>query len=160
MILNPRPAAPVPRPAPAERWWEKTPAAPAQPARRSWNTAVTLPAPPPLSAPLGMAGTGPLPQLSRTMAPAGTTWWAAPGKSSAQTVIPQPPGSVPQPPAPAARRQPGPASGGVALGLGVLLLVVGAAMSAPVLVFAGLALGAGGVYWLIARSGPPGPPAR
>jgi hypothetical protein len=38
-----------------------------------------LPAPPPLSAPLGMAGTGPMPQLSQQMVPPGDTiWWTLP----------------------------------------------------------------------------------
>ena len=59
----------------------------------------SLPAPPPLSAPLGLAGTGPMPQLSQTMAPPGATiWWSgsAPGSASAQARPgPVPYGSVP-----------------------------------------------------------------
>ena len=62
----------------------------------------SLPAPPPLSAPLGLAGTGPMPQLSRTMAPPGANiWWSVPGSASAQArpgLVPYgsvPPGSGP-----------------------------------------------------------------
>ena len=71
----------------------------------------SLPAPPPLSAPLGLAGTGPMPQLSQTMAPPGATiWWSAPvpGSASAQrrsasalwvrATGPVPHGSVPHAP--------------------------------------------------------------
>ena len=44
-----------------------------------------LPAPPPLSAPLGMAGTGPMPQLSQTMMPpSDTIWWTLPPPGQAQ----------------------------------------------------------------------------
>ena len=65
----------------------------------------SLPAPPPLSAPLGLAGTGPMPHLSQTMAPPGATiWWAGsvPGSASAQgrpgpvSYGSVPPGPVPQ----------------------------------------------------------------
>jgi eukaryotic-like serine/threonine-protein kinase len=82
-----------------------TPAAPAAPAAAAAATAAaqaetariaagSLPAPPPLSAPLGLAGTGPMPHLSQTMAPPGVTiWWSgsAPGSASAQAR----PGPVP-----------------------------------------------------------------
>jgi hypothetical protein len=120
-----RPPA-VPRAPAVPRWWEDPQLA----------AAPTLPAPPPLSAPLGTAGTGPMTQLRRTMAPADTVWWATP------------------PPPPAAGPQPRPrAPGAVALGVGVLLLIIGAALGQDVLVYLGLALGAGCVYWLISRTG-------
>jgi hypothetical protein len=130
-------AAPAPAPsAPVQRWWELTP------------NAVTLPAPPPLSAPLGTAGTGPLPQLNRTTPPAGSTWW---------TTGPPPPAQQPPVP-PATRPRQSLAAAAATLGLGILLLIIGAVQGVAVLVFIGLALGAGGVYLLIARPGSPGPP--
>ena len=54
----------------------------------------SLPAPPPLSAPLGMAGTGPMPQLSQTMMPpSDTIWWTRPpgrpGPGSARPRVPR-----------------------------------------------------------------------
>ena len=75
----------------ASRPWSQG-APPAQ-AATAKIAAGSLPAPPPLSAPLGMAGTGPMPQLSQTMAlPGATIWWSAPG--SASSVGPRP-GSAP-----------------------------------------------------------------
>jgi len=98
-------------PVPADqRWWEKRPVpgpgtatppspsrprpqappSPAQPAAQSaaspaQRTAPPLPAPPPLSAPLGMAGTGPMPQLSQKMVPpSDTIWWTLPPAGQAQ----------------------------------------------------------------------------
>jgi eukaryotic-like serine/threonine-protein kinase len=140
----PVPSAPPPQPAEL-RWWERPPPVLSGP-RRPEDTAAqrpedttALPAPPPLSAPLGTAGTGPMTQLRRTMAPAGSTWWAA-----AQGQPPPPPGSwLRQGPVPAA----------AVLGVGVVILALGAAISQPVLVFVGLALAAGGIYWLVARTG-------
>ncbi len=53
----------------------------------------TLPAPPPLSAPLGNAGTGPMPQLRQTMVPPGdTTWWTLP--PAAPPAAPRLPGTA------------------------------------------------------------------
>ena len=86
----------------ASRPWSQG-APPAQ-AATAKIAAGSLPAPPPLSAPLGMAGTGPMPQLSQTMAPPGaTTWWSAPGSASSvgprpgsPPYRPVPPGPVPQ----------------------------------------------------------------
>ena len=92
-----RPSIPV-----EQRWWEKKPVTAAGsaaagsaadgPASRPRPQAAAqaetakiaarpLPAPPPLSAPLGLAGTGPMPQLSQTMAPPGATLvvWTGPG---------------------------------------------------------------------------------
>jgi hypothetical protein len=144
-LLGRRPAAPPapvapPPPAPSPqsaelRWWERPPvlSGPQRP-----GDAAALPAPPPLSAPLGTAGTGPMTQLRRTMAPAGSTWWAAQAKP------PPPPGS-------GLRRGPIPAA--AVLGVGVVILALGAAINQAILVFAGLALAAGGVYWLVARAG-------
>ncbi len=75
---------------------------PGTPARPGALPGPTLPAPPPLSAPLGNAGTGPMPHLRQTMVPPGsTTWWSLP--PSAQPQGPPRPGyhgSVPQPPMP------------------------------------------------------------
>lgn len=166
----------------------------------------SLPAPPPLSAPLGMAGTGPMPQLSQTMAPPGETmWWRVPASASAQArpwspppgqalagpasrgyhpsgsapygsapygsaaggPFPPAPGapppgpSAPAPPGRAAKPQPGPVVGAIALGLGIVLLVIGAASHAPIIVIGGLVAGAWGIWRLVTASGnrtrPPGP---
>ena len=136
MTLDRQAVTPVRPPIPVEqRWWEKKPVAvadsapagspagpwsqgappAAQPATAAAAQAATariavgsLPAPPPLSAPLGLAGTGPTPQLSQTMAPPGATiWWSAPGSASAQA----PPRPVPHGPVP-----PGPGSGSASPG--------------------------------------------
>ena len=62
------------------------------------------------SAPLGLAGTGPMPQLSQTMAPPGATiWWSGPGSAPAQARPgPVPYGSVPPGPVPYGSAPPGP----------------------------------------------------
>ena len=151
--------------------------------------AQSLPAPPPLSAPLGTAGTGPMPQLSQKMAPPGSTIWWGPGSFRA------PPGSAPEgagspapqgpprsaplgpaspapggavssgPAAPArpvrtAKSQPGPLVGGIALGLGIVLLIVGAAVHVAIIVIGGLVAGAWGMWRLVTAAGnkskPPG----
>jgi serine/threonine protein kinase len=151
----------------------------------------SLPAPPPLSAPLGLAGTGPMPQLSQTMAPPGATiWWSAPGSAPAPS-RPMPYGSVPPGPqgsvsrgqvppvpgapvpgapvpgapvpgapvpgpsasAPPAKSQPGPAAGAIALGLGILLLIVGAAGHVAIIVIGGLVAAAWGMWRLVTGSG-------
>ena len=166
--------APGPAPAPAA-------APPAGPPGGS------LPAPPPLSAPLGMAGTGPMPQLSQTMMPSDTIWWTRPPAGQAQgqpgpgyrgsgyqgsapsapmprgyaphAPVPTPPGPpVPGPAAPATRTQTGPVVGAVALALGVLLLVIGAASHIGVVVIGGLVLGAWGMWRLVTATGRGGKP--
>ena len=154
----------------------------------------SLPAPPPLSAPLGLAGTGPMPQLSQTMAPPGATiWWSAPGSPSSvgSRPGPAPYGSVPSGPLPhgpvspgpgphgpvppvpgspmpgpsapaphvsATKSQPGPVGGAVALSLGIVLLIVGAAGRVSVIVIVGLVAAAWGIWRLVTRAGtkPPG----
>jgi hypothetical protein len=77
-------------------------------------------------------------QLRRTMAPAGSTWWVPQAKP---------------PPPPASRLLQGPVPGAAVLGVGIVILALGAAISQPVLVFIGLALAAGGIYWVVARTG-------
>ena len=160
----------------------------------------SLPAPPPLSAPLGLAGTGPMPKLSQTMAPPGATiWWSAPGSASAQPrpvpygsrpagsqgsgasrlpgirasrlpgirclhgPVPCPTGQYPTPAAPmpgpsapappATKSQPGPAAGAIALGLGILLLIVGAAGHLTIIVLGGLVVAAWGMWRLVSGTG-------
>ena len=195
MTLAQPPAAPEPSAIPAElRWWEMKPAAPAAlsdtaalaaspptviiPAAVS--AAASLPAPPPLSAPLGLAGTGPLPRLRPTMAPAGATWWTGSGPGSARVLPgpvlpgPVPPGPVPGPapsrpwPAAPAPAPSGPAvkppqaqtAGALSLGLGLVLLVVGAASHVNILVIIGLIAAGWGVWRLVTLIGtntkPPG----
>jgi len=159
----------------------------------------SLPAPPPLSAPLGLAGTGPMPQLRQTMAPPGATiWWSAPGSPSSagsrpgptpyghvppgpgphgsvpRGPVPPAPGSpmpgpsapgspmpgpsAPAPPASATKPQPGPVAGAIALGLGIVLLIVGAAGHVSVIVIVGLVAAAWGIWRLVTGAGtkPPG----
>jgi eukaryotic-like serine/threonine-protein kinase len=72
-------------------------AGPVPPAETVQVASGPLPAPPPLSAPLSTAGTGPMTQLRRTMAPAGETWWtgpqgAPPGYGSSPAPYSPPPG--------------------------------------------------------------------
>jgi len=155
----------------------------------------SLPAPPPLSAPLGLAGTGPMPQLSQTMAPPGATlWWSgsAPGSASAQAQPgPAPYGSVPPgpgshgpvphgpvphgpvphgagpsapgasmpgpsasaPPASLTKPQPGPVAGAITLGLGIVLLVIGAVGHVAIIVIGGLVAAAWGIWRLVTGTG-------
>jgi eukaryotic-like serine/threonine-protein kinase len=185
-------------------------------AETSRIAARSLPAPPPLSAPLGMAGTGPNPQLSQVMAvPGQTSWWTGPTPGQAPPgppsrgypphgaqpsgyashgsaphgsapQVPAPQGSAPQvpapqgpaprayapygsaprgpvppapgapvpgSPAPAPKRQPGPVAGGVVLGLGIVLLIIGAASHVAIIVIGGLAAGAWGIWRLVTGSG-------
>jgi hypothetical protein len=209
--------APALPPVPADqRWWEQRPApgagtpAPASPSRPRPQAApppaspTALPAPPPLSAPLGMAGTGPMPQLSQTMMPpSDTIWWTQPpaGQAQGPTVpgyhgsapgyqgsapgyqgsapgyqgsappapmprgyaphapIPTPPGPpMPGPGTPAKRTQTAPAVGGVALALGVLLLVIGAASHISIVVIGGLVVAAWGMWRLVTATGRGGGP--
>jgi len=187
MTLEQPAAAPAPPPVPAEqRWWETKPASGPGPAAaspsRAWPQTPppgsSLPAPPPLSAPLSTAGTGPMPQLSQQMVPPGDTiWWRLPQAGQAQEppapmprgYAPYPPAPAPAPPgppgprpsAPAARTQPGPVIGALALALGVLLLAIGAAGHVSIIVIGGLVAGAWGIWRLVTATGkggqPPGP---
>jgi hypothetical protein len=65
------------------------------------------------------------------------------------------------PPARAARSQPTPALGAIALGLGIVLLIIGAASHVAVIVIGGLVAGAWGMWRLVTGTGrgqkPPGP---
>ncbi len=166
--------APAPPPDPAElRWWERQPGTSAaraeqptqvlphiphlprppqapQPAQQPQQpqqpqaAAAALPAPPPLSAPLGVAGTGPMPQLRQTMAPPGATWWSGPV---------QPPVPPPPPPAPADKLRQGQLTGAISLGLGLVLLIVSAPYHLGFLVLVGLIAGAWGLWRLVTLSG-------
>ncbi|HTQ93566.1 MAG TPA: AarF/UbiB family protein, partial [Streptosporangiaceae bacterium] len=131
-----QPASAPARPAvPADqRWWESRPASGPRPAAaspsRAWPQTPppgsALPAPPPLSAPLGTAGTGPMPQLSQQMVPPGDTiWWSQPpvsgsghpqgpagpgypGYRGSGPSAPVPQGYAPRPPVPAPPGPPAP----------------------------------------------------
>jgi hypothetical protein len=196
------------------------------PSGKSPSGGVNLPTPPPLSAPLSTAGTGPMPHLSQKMVPPGDTiWWTRPGAPGAPRpgpygsvppgsgppgpgpLGPGPPGAAPygsapygsgpqgsvpsapmprgyapypgqpgpypgqpgpgpsfpaQPQAgpPAKRQQPSPLLGGIALGLGIVLLVIGASAGLSVVVIGGLVAGAWGIWRLVASSGNgPQPPS-
>jgi eukaryotic-like serine/threonine-protein kinase len=175
----------------------------------------SLPAPPPLSAPLGLAGTGPMPHLRQTMAPPGATiWWAGSAPSSASApprpgpvpygsippgpgshgsvpLGPVPHGSVPPapgapmpgapmpgspapgapmsgpsapgapmpgssasaPPASATKPQPGPVAGAITLGLGIVLLIIGAVGHVSIIVIGGLVAAAWGIWRLVTATG-------
>jgi hypothetical protein len=177
-------AAPSPGPAASRPAAGPAPAA----APPAGPPGAALPAPPPLSAPLGMAGTGPMPQLSQTMMPPSETiWWTRPPAGQAQgppgpgyrgsgypgsapsapmprgyaphAPVPTPPGPpVPGPGAPATRTQTGTAVGAIALALGVLLLVIGAASHISVVVIGGLVAGAWGIWRLVTATGRSGKP--
>jgi len=149
------PAGPSPAGPPAAGpWpWNQEP----REARGSQNS---LPRPPPLSAPLGQAGTGPITQLRRTMAPAGLTWWSGEESGPAQPPRPQQPlqpkqpKQAPQPPAPrpqrpVSKRQQAQTFGAIALGVGIVMLIAGAAGSQPVVVVIGLIAAAWGTWRLI-----------
>jgi hypothetical protein len=184
---------------------------------------VNLPTPPPLSAPLSTAGTGPMPHLSQKMVPPGDTiWWTRPGAPGASRPGPYgpvspggpvppgsgapgpgspgwgpfssgapgaapygpapygsgPQGSVPpapmprgyapypgqpgpgpsfpvQPPGgpPAKSQQPSPVLGAIALGLGIVLLIIGASAGLSIVVIGGLVAGAWGIWRLVSTSG-------
>ena len=204
-------AAPALPAVPADQhWWEKPasgpgPAAAASPSR-SWPQpappvaaaaaappgapgappGAALPAPPPLSAPLGMAGTGPMPQLSQQMVPPGDTiWWTLPPSGQDQgpagpgypgyhgsgpgapmprgyaphAPVPAPPGPpAPGPSAPATRTQTAPVVGALALALGILLLAIGAAGHVSIVVIGGLVAGAWGMWRLVTATGKGGKP--
>jgi hypothetical protein len=59
-----------------------------------------------------------------------------------------------RPPARPARTQPGPAIGAVALGLGIVLLIIGAASHISVIVIGGLVASAWGIWRLVTSTGP------
>ena len=166
---------------------------PAAAAPSGASPGAALPAPPPLSAPLGMAGTGPMPQLRQTMVPPGDTiWWSVPPSAPRQgppgpgyhgsvPPAPMPRGYAPHgpgqpapgppgpgfpapapshPPVPATKRQPGPVVGAITLGLGIVLLIIGAASHIAVVVIGGLVAAAWGIWRLVTGTGnnakPPG----
>src|SRR5205814_1886720 len=99
---------------------------------------------------------------------AGTPAQGAPASASPSRAWPQsapspgpaasPGPAVPGPAAPATRTQTGPAVGAVALALGVLLLVIGAASHIGVVVIGGLVLGAWGMWRLVTATGRGGKP--
>ena len=56
-------------------------------------------------------------------------------------------------PRPAAKSQPAPLLGGVALGLGIVLLIIGASAGLSIVVIGGLVAGAWGIWRLVTTSG-------
>ncbi len=121
------------------------------------------------------------------MAPPGaSTWWSAPTSAGAQgpprpgpqgyaptppvpqgyaprgpvPPVPGPPVPGPAAPAPRTKVQSGPLAGGIALGLGIVLLIIGAAGGGPIIVIGGLVAGAWGIWRLVTGTGnstkPPG----
>lgn len=176
----PPPAAPTFTPTPARTPTFTPASSPAGPPAAGpwpWNQELqepqnSLPRPPPLSAPLGQAGTGPITQLRQTMAPAGATWWTGKESGPAQTSQPprpqqpQQPQQPKQPPAPRPRgpvskRQQAQTFGAIALAVGVVMLIAGAAGSQFAVVIIGLIVAAWGLWRLVTAGGgqntkPPG----
>src|SRR6185312_2848668 len=152
--------APGPAPAPAA-------APPAGPPGGS------LPAPPPLSAPLGMAGTGPMPQLSQTMMPpSDTIWWTrppaqgsgqaqgqarpgyrGPGYQGSAPSAPMPRGYAPHAPVPTPSGPPVPGPAAPAT-----RTQTGPAVGAVALALGVLVLGAWGMWRLVTATGRGGKP--
>lgn len=67
----------------------------------------------------------------------------------------------PAPPTPAAKARPGPLLGAAALGLGIVLLIIGAAGHLSVVVIGGLVAGAWGMWRIVTATGNnPKPPGR
>jgi hypothetical protein len=148
------PAAAAPPPAgqsAAGPWpWNQEPQKP----RESQEPQNSLPRPPPLSAPLGQAGTGPITQLRQTMAPAGATWWSGEESGSAQPPRTPQPQQPPQPPAPrphrpVSKRQQAQTFGAIALGVGIVMLIAGAVASQLIVVIVGLIAAAWGMWRLV-----------
>jgi hypothetical protein len=103
------------------------------------------------------------------MAPAGATWWTGEGPGSAQSPRPQQPPQPQQPKPPPAPRPRGPVSkrqqaqtfGAIALGVGVVMLIAGAAGTQFAVVIIGLIVAAWGIWRLVTAGGgqntkPPG----
>ena len=97
------------------------------------------------------------------MAPAGATWWSGkeagpaqppqspqqqqPLQSQQPKQPPQPP--APRPPRPVSKRQQAQTFGAIALGVGIVMLIAGAAGSQPVVVVIGLIAAAWGMWRLV-----------
>ena len=58
------------------------------------------------------------------------------------------------PPASATKPQPGPVAGAITLGLGIVLLIIGAVDHIGLLVIVGLVAAAWGIWRLVTRTGP------
>ena len=67
---------------------------------------------------------------------------------------PMPGPSAPASPASATKPQPGPVIGTIALGLGIVLLIIGAVAHVAVVVFGGLVAAAWGIWRLVTGTGP------
>ena len=67
---------------------------------------------------------------------------------------PVPGASAPAPPAPATKPQPGPVVGAIALGLGIVLLIIGAVSHVSIIVIGGLVAAAWGIWRLVTGTGP------
>jgi hypothetical protein len=169
--FTPSPSSSPAGPPAAGPWpWDQQPQGsqrPQQP-QKPQEAQNSLPRPPPLSAPLGQAGTGPITQLRQTMAPAGATWWTGQEPGSVQPPRPrqqQPPAPppAPRPRGPVSKRQQAQTFGGIALGVGIVMLIAGAAGSQFAVVIIGLIVAAWGLWRLVTAGGgqntkPPGQP--
>jgi eukaryotic-like serine/threonine-protein kinase len=141
------PPAPAPAPPPPIARTSSTP-----PTGVSMAALGSLPAPPPLSAPLDV-GSGPMRVVNPAQkAPAG--WWKQPQASPASQPTPAATGTPGTPAKPAGTSQGQRRSlGGLALGLGILFLIIGLAEKLPAGTWVGLVLAAVGLVLFISGSG-------
>ncbi len=124
-------------------WWSSLPSAPAQgPPGPGYHGSV-----PPGSVPPAPMPAAPMP---RGYAPRG------PGQPPPMPGSPAP--ASYRPPGPAAKPRPGPVVGAIALGLGIVLLIIGAAVHIAIVVIGGLVAGAWGIWRLVTGTGNSGKP--
>jgi len=110
----------------------------------------------PGAAPYGSVPYGSGPQGSVPPAPMPRGYAPYPGQPGPGPSYPVQPQAGP----PAKRQQPSPTLGGIALGLGIVLLIIGASAGLSVVVIGGLVAGAWGIWRLVASSGNgPQPPS-
>jgi eukaryotic-like serine/threonine-protein kinase len=114
------------------------------------------------SAPGSASSVGPRPGSPpyRPVPPGPVPQGSVPQGSVPQGSVPSAPGapvpgpSAPAPPAPAAKPQPGPVVGAIALGLGIVLLIIGAVGHVSIIVIGGLVAAAWGIWRLVTGTGP------
>ena len=117
---------------------------------------------PPGAGPHGSVPPGPVPYASAPpgAGPHGSVPRAPvpPAPASPAPGSPRPGPSASSPPASARKPRPGPVAGGIALGLGILLLLIGAAGHVAIIVIGGLVAAAWGMWRLVTGTGtkPPG----
>ena len=136
----------------ATTWWSVPGSAGAQGPPRPGPQGYA-PTPP---VPQGYALRGPVPPIMGPPVP-GPPWPGSPMPGSPMPGSPMPGSTAP---APRAKAKSSPVVGGIALGLGIVLMIIGAATGGPVLVIGGLVAAAWGIWRLVTGTGksakPPG----